>query len=83
MARLARALGLSDAARGLYDLAGRLGAPRSLKELGMSEGDIDAAAGLAVERPYWNPRPVERAALRDLIARAWAGDPPRSSPAAS
>jgi maleylacetate reductase len=79
MARLAGALGVSDAARGLYDLAGRLGAPRSLKELGMREVDIGAAAGLAVERPYWNPRPVERAALRDLIARAWAGVPPDTS----
>jgi alcohol dehydrogenase class IV len=72
-----------DVARGLYDLAGRLGAPRSLKELGMSEVDIDAAADLAVERPYWNPRPVDRAALRDLIARAWAGAAPDSSPAGS
>ena len=83
MARLARALGVSDAARGLYDLAGRLGAPRSLKELGMREADIDTAADLATERPYWNPRPVERVELRDLIARAWAGAPPDASRAGS
>ena len=83
IARLARALGVSDAARGLYDLAGQLRAPRSLKELGMREADIDAAADLATERPYWNPRPVERAALRHLIARAWAGVPPETSPAIS
>jgi maleylacetate reductase len=83
MDRLTRALGVSDAARGLYDLTGRLGAPRSLKQLGMREVDIEAAADLAAERPYWNPRPVERGALRDLIARAWAGGPPDSSPTAS
>ena len=29
MARVARALGAEEAAQGLYDLAGRLGAPRS------------------------------------------------------
>ncbi|MGX5734812.1 maleylacetate reductase [Bosea thiooxidans] len=76
MARIARALGAPDAARGLYDLAGRLGAPRSLKELGMPEAGIDRAADLAVANPYRNPRPIERDAIRALIARAWAGDPP-------
>ncbi|HEX2553034.1 MAG TPA: maleylacetate reductase [Microvirga sp.] len=80
MARVACALGAGEAARGLYDLAGRLGAPRSLRELGMEEGGVERAADLAVERPYWNPRPVERDAIRDLIARAWAGLPPRTSP---
>ena len=62
MARAARALGTDDAARGLYDLAGSLRAPRSLRELGLEEGGIARAADLAVERPYWNPRPVERGA---------------------
>jgi maleylacetate reductase len=80
MARVARALGVREAAEGLYDLAGRLGAPRSLRELGMKEGDIERAADLAVERPYWNPRPVERGAIRDLIERAWAGLPPNGPP---
>jgi maleylacetate reductase len=81
VARLACALRVPDAARGLFDLAGRLGAPRSLKELGMREVDIDVAADLAVARPYWNPRPIERIAIRDLIARAWAGSPPANPPA--
>jgi alcohol dehydrogenase class IV len=79
MARVARALGTGHAAWGLYDLTGRLGAPRSLRELGMAESGIERAADLAVERPYWNPRPVERDAVRDLIARAWAGAPPDDS----
>lgn len=76
MARIARALDAPDAARGLYDLAGRLAAPRSLRELGMPEAGIDKAADLAVANPYRNPRPIERDAIRALIARAWAGDPP-------
>jgi alcohol dehydrogenase class IV len=81
VARLTRALRVPDAARGLFDLAGRLAAPRSLKDLGMRESDIDVAADLALDRPYWNPRPIERAAIRDLLARAWAGVPPASAPA--
>lgn len=74
--RLARALGGSDAARDLFALADKLGAPRSLKDLGMPEEGIDRAADIAVENPYWNPRPIERDAIRELIARAWAGEPP-------
>ncbi len=76
MARVARALGAGQAAQGLYNLACRLGAPRSLRDLGMAQGGIERAADLAVERPYWNPRPIERGAIRNLIARAWAGLPP-------
>jgi len=78
MARVARALGVPgiDAATGLYELAGAVGARRSLAELGMPEGGIDRAADLAVQNPYWNPRPLERTALRELLARAFAGARP-------
>lgn len=76
MARVAKALGAADAAQGLYDLAGRIGAPRALKDIGMPESGIDRAADLAAANPYRNPRPVEREAVRRLIARAWAGEPP-------
>jgi maleylacetate reductase len=79
MARIARALGAppgSEAASALHALAATLGAPRALRDLGMPETGIDRAADLAIENPYWNPRPVERAPLRALLARAWAGDPP-------
>jgi len=51
-----------------------------LSELGMPEGAIDHAADLAVRNPYPNPRPLEREALRGLLARAWAGDPPLTEP---
>lgn len=75
-AAVARALGTQDAIVGLYDLGRRLGAPASLRELGMPESGIERAADLAVSNPYWNPRPIERGAIRQLLARAWAGDPP-------
>jgi maleylacetate reductase len=76
MARIARALGSADAATGLYDLAGAVGAPRSLAELGMPARGLDRAADLAVADPYWNPRPLERAALREVLERAFIGAPP-------
>ena len=76
MARVARALGVREAAQGLFELAGKLGAPRSLREIGMSDGGLDHAADLAVASPYWNPRPIERAAIRGLLQDAYDGRPP-------
>ena len=76
MAAIRRALGAADAAQGLFDLVGRLGAKRALRDLGMAGDGIDRAADIALEKPYWNPRPIERGAIRDLIARAFAGDRP-------
>lgn len=61
---------------GLWDFAGSIGAPLLLKDLGLSEADLDRAADLAVKNPYWNPRPVERQAVRDLLQRAWVGAQP-------
>lgn len=66
----------ADPARALYEMAGVIGAPRALRDLGMAEADIDAAADGAVANPYWNPRLIERTAVRGLIARAWAGEAP-------
>jgi maleylacetate reductase len=79
MATLARVLGDPDPARALYDLAGRLGTPRALRDLGMPESGIDRAVDLALANPYWNPRPLEREALRACVAAAWAGAPPDQS----
>jgi maleylacetate reductase len=76
---VAEALGSEDAPTGLYNLAKRLGATMALKELGMPESGIDEAADLALANPYWNPRPLERNTIRDLLARAYAGETPRET----
>jgi maleylacetate reductase len=76
MARIARALGAETAAGGLYALGRRVGAPASLAAIGMPADGLDRAAEMAVAHPYWNPRPLDRAAIRDLLARAHAGAPP-------
>jgi maleylacetate reductase len=79
MTCIATALGAPDAALGLHDLARELAAPASLREIGMPESGIDQAADLAVQNPYWNPRGIEREAIRELIARAWRGDAPQTT----
>lgn len=76
MAQLARALGVENGPLGLWTLAHDLGAPLSLRELGMPAEGLDRAADLAAASPYPNPRPLEREALRALLQRAWEGQPP-------
>ena len=76
MARIARALGVADPAQGLYELAGAINAPLALKDIGMPADGLDRAADLAVTNPYWNPRPLERGAIRELLQAAWEGRRP-------
>jgi maleylacetate reductase len=76
MARIARALGTSNAEGGLFDLAQKLGAPLTLKELGMPEEGLDKAADVAVTSPYPNPRALERSAIRQLLDNAYHGRRP-------
>jgi maleylacetate reductase len=76
IARVARALGVDDAAAGLHALAASMGAPTSLSQIGMKESDLDRAADLAVESPYYNPRPVTRPGIRALLEDAFRGRPP-------
>ncbi|WP_032405602.1 maleylacetate reductase [Rhodococcoides fascians] len=78
MGEIATAMGgTDDAAHALWELAGSLGAPRSLAELGMAESDVDRVVDEVLLHPYANPRTVTRTGIADLLARAWAGDPPK------
>jgi alcohol dehydrogenase class IV len=72
----ATALGATDAAQGIYDLIENIGAPTSLKEIGMPKNGLDKAADIAVKNPYWNPRPIERDAIRRLLDNAYHGRRP-------
>jgi len=73
MRNVSEALGTKDAAEGLYNLEVRIGAPTSLKQLGMPEGQLDRAAKLITEDPYYNPRPVHYAGIRQLLENAYWG----------
>ena len=61
---------------GLFDFSAQIGAPRALRDLGLSEADLDRAADIATENPYWNPRPIDRASIRHLLQDAWEGTRP-------
>lgn len=72
----AEALGAADAAQGVYDLAVRIGAPVALKDIGMPAAGLDRATKLVCEHPYYNPRPVEYSAIRELLENAYQGRRP-------
>src|SRR4029077_11891104 len=77
MARIKRALGVTDAARGLYDLNVRLGLPTGLKGLGLREEDIGKAVDGVGAAEINHPRPVPKTDLADILRQAFFGEPPR------
>jgi alcohol dehydrogenase class IV len=83
MERVARALGEMgerSAASSLYDLAEKIGAPTSLKDIGMNKEDLDEAVSLVLEKvPEDNPRPVDEAGIRVILEGAYWGRRPEES----
>jgi alcohol dehydrogenase class IV len=77
MRRIAQALEGGSAAQAVYDLARDNGAPVALKDIGMRASDLDKACEIALGNQYPNPRPLERAAIRQLLQDAWEGTRPR------
>jgi len=77
MAAISRALGSAEPAPlAIQHLAASLGAPTSLKAIGMPADGLDRAADIAAATPYPNPRALERDALRQLLQRAYDGASP-------
>jgi maleylacetate reductase len=64
---------------GLFGFAKNLGSPMSLKELGLSEQDLDRAAEIAAADPYWNPRQIDQTGLRAMLQDAFDGTMPPDS----
>lgn len=77
LAPVAHLFGAKTAGQALYDFAVAMNAPLALRDLGLAHADLDRAADIATQNPYWNPRPVEKDALRHLLQAAWAGHPPQ------
>jgi len=73
MARMARALGVSDAPTGVYELEKKLGLKMRLADLGFRESDLEKAAKLATDSPYPNPAPVTYDSVLALLRNAYAG----------
>ncbi len=70
MARIAAALGVVDAARGVAALNQKLGLTMSLGELGLRAADVDRAAALVTQSPYKNPRTASLDDVRGLLRQA-------------
>jgi maleylacetate reductase len=73
MHRLERAMKSTDGPAAIQELAQTCGAPISLMAIGMKAQDLDKAADMAMQNAYWNPRPLEREAVRALLQRAYEG----------
>ncbi|RFU65104.1 maleylacetate reductase [Peribacillus glennii] len=75
---MARAIGSKeeDVAGSLFDLALALGIPMSLADLGLKEHDLDQAAELAIINTYYNPRPIDKSLIRQLLQYAYQGKRP-------
>lgn len=77
LAVLCDLFGRQSLAAGLATFSRHLGAPQSLRELGLPEGEIAQAARLTVATPLSNPRPVAVADVQDILTKAFVGQIPR------
>ena len=78
MARIARALRRRPARRRPCSTWRRTTARRwRCSDIGMQEADLDKACDIALQNQYPNPRPLERAAIRQLLQDAFEGVRPR------
>lgn len=78
MLAIAQALQGRSAAQAVFDLAQDNGAPVALKDIGMQASDLDQACDIAMQNQYPNPRPLERAAIRQLLQQAFDGQRPEA-----
>ena len=76
MQRLAKAMGVGNAALGIFELAKAVGAPTALRDIGVLESELDRAAAIATESPVNNPEPVTEDRVRGLLENAWHGRTP-------
>ncbi|KFF95888.1 Maleylacetate reductase [Streptomyces scabiei] len=76
MTALGRALTAESAPQALWDLSGSLGAPRSLAELGLGEGDLARAAAEVAGQAYPNPRKLTVTDALQVLRAAYEGDRP-------
>ncbi|QYZ71989.1 maleylacetate reductase [Neotabrizicola shimadae] len=74
---IAATFGGGSAGAGLWDFARAIGAPLRLADLGLTEADLDRAAGIALRNSYDNPRPFTERDIRDLLQAAWEGRRPQ------
>ena len=72
---LVRIMGTKPA-QALHELAAQLGAPLSLRALGIEAKALPEIAEEALHHIDHNPRPIDRESVAGLLTRAWHGEPP-------
>ena len=77
IAELRNATGDANPARAIFDLARNLGAPVSLKQLGIDPAGLASAADDVVAQTASNPRPLDAASVLALLQDAWHGRRPK------
>jgi len=73
---MARAIGTADVVAAIFALAERIGAPTSLRELGLARSDLDPIAEEIAAKATANPRPVTADDIKGLLRDAWEGRRP-------
>jgi alcohol dehydrogenase class IV len=75
-ALIADALGVTDAAKGIYDLMRLACRSPSLRELGLTDRDLDTAADAVLATPVSNPVAITRGSIGRLLKDAFEGNLP-------
>jgi alcohol dehydrogenase class IV len=76
IAKIGAALSNPDVPAAVFDLAASVGAPTSLRTIGLPAERLDEAAGLIEDAVPGNPKPVDIPAIRALLADAFEGRRP-------
>lgn len=77
MEKIRDAMGTNSASGGIYDFARLIDVPKSLKELGMRESDLDLAAEETIERTTYNPKKLDKKSVREMLQMAYEGVRPK------
>jgi alcohol dehydrogenase class IV len=76
--RIAAALGSGTAGEGLNELYNSVGAPRTLREIGLRPDQLDEAIAVVAARlPIVNPREVTVSSVEQIVRGAFGGSPVR------
>ena len=82
MSAIARALGVIDAVEGLQRLARATGVPAGLAALGMAHEGVAQVTEAIMKTPDMHPRPLDRAAVGEMLEGAWGARDDRSAASA-
>lgn len=77
--RLAKVLGVDNAALGLFELARSIDIPTGLSAIGVIKKDLERVASLTASSDFSNPAPIIRDRILELLINAFHGYPPTAN----